>query len=337
MKPPTIASTSDPFDERNRRDEAAIWVVRHDRGLSDDERRVFAAWLQSDPRNEVAWRRLAAVWGRFEGAGAMMTVPAASARRRYASWLGAGLAAAAALALAGYLAWLPRAGTGLPQFAAAAIPETRVLADGSLVRLNAGAIVAEAFTEGERRVRLLQGEAYFAVKSDPNRPFVVETEKVRIRAVGTAFGVDLQTNLVDVLVTEGIVQVEIDRPEEDVKAGGAPPQVTAGHRAVVALQRSPEVAPVVVTEVDVVEVNRANGWRGGLLRLGGATLAELAAEFERQTGRRLVLADASLQAMRVGGRFPGNDIEGFVRVLEEHYDVKVHREADGTLVLNRVR
>jgi transmembrane sensor len=113
--------------------------------------------------------------------------------------------------------------------------------------------------------------------------------------------------------------------------------VTAGHRAVVSRGSQRTIAPVVVTEVDIVEVNRANSWRGGLLRLGGATLAELAQQFEVQTGRKLVFADPDLANLRVGGRFPGDDIEGFVQVLQEHYSVQVRRETDGTLVLDRAR
>ncbi len=218
-------------------------------------------------------------------------------------------------------------------------PQTRVLADGTLARLNVGALLEEIYTAAERRVRLVQGEAYFAVTRDPSRPFVVEAAGVEIEAVGTAFGVALQDAVVDVLVTEGTVKVA--PPEvlanEVAEAAPAAPLVTAGHRAVVSRAPQRAATPVVVTEVDIVEVNRANSWRGGLLRLGGATLAELAQQFEVQTGRKLVFADPDLATLRVGGRFPGDDIEGFVQVLQEHYNVQVRREADGTLTLDRAR
>jgi len=342
MKPASSSNLGpDARDERVRRDAAAAWVVRHDRGLSADEQQAFAAWLEADSRNEAAWRRSAAVWGRFEGAPAVRRGPAAPAKRPapVVRWFAGALAAAAALTLAIYVALPER--TSAPDatvaaLAPAAVPETRLLADGTQVRLNAGATVVEAYTARERRVRLVRGEAYFAVTKDPARPFVVEADGVRIEAVGTAFGVALQPGLVDVLVTEGTVRV--DAPVDAAATEPAPaPLVTAGHRAVVSRAADAPAAGVVVTEVDMVEVNRANAWRGGLLRLGGATLAELAAEFERQTGRRLVLNDPELRDLRVGGRFPGHDIDGFVRVLEDHYEVRVRREADGTLVLERAR
>ena len=218
-------------------------------------------------------------------------------------------------------------------------PQTRVLADGTLARLNIGALLEEVYTVAERRVRLVQGEVYFAVTRDPSRPFVVEAAGVEIEAVGTAFGVALQDAFVDVLVTEGTVKVAPPTaPASKTKdATSTTPLVTAGQRAVVSRRPERAASRVVVTEVDVVEVNRANSWRGGLLRLGGATLEELGQQFEAQTGRKLVFADPDLATLRVGGRFPGNDVEGFAQVLQEHYNVRVRREADGTLVLDRAR
>jgi transmembrane sensor len=42
---------------------------------------------------------------------------------------------------------------------------------------------------GLRQVKLDRGEAWFQVAKDPQRPFVVESGPVRVRAVGTAFSV----------------------------------------------------------------------------------------------------------------------------------------------------
>ena len=320
---------------------AATWVVRHDRGLSAEERGAFAAWLRQDPANEAAWRSESAVWGRFDGFVPSPAVIVATPRRKRIAvgWFAGGLAAAAALVLVAYLPVGSETTGEAPVaiLAPADIPHTRVLADGTLARLNAGAILTEAYSAKERRVRLVRGEAYFAVTNDAARPFIVEAENVRIQAVGTAFGVALNDAEVDVLVTEGTVKVAAS----EVPASSAPsivaPLVTAGHRALVARQPVSAGSAVVISEVDMVEVSRANSWRGGLLRLGGATLAELSLEFERQTGRKLEFADASLGTMRVGGRFPGNDVEGFVRVLEEHHGVVVERKDDGTLILDRAR
>jgi transmembrane sensor len=76
-------------------------------------------------------------------------------------------------------------------------------------------------------------------------------------------------------------------------------------------------------------------WQEPLLRLGGATLAEVAASFEHRTGRRVILADPALGQLRLGGRFRADDIEGFASVVATTLDVDVEHLADGALVLRK--
>lgn len=65
-----------------------------------------------------------------------------------------------------------------------------VLADGSAVYLNAESELTYpvSFSGGERRV-FLKGEAYFEVQKDVDRPFVVEVDSLKIRVLGTEFGI----------------------------------------------------------------------------------------------------------------------------------------------------
>jgi len=249
------------------------------------------------------------------------------------------LAAAAALAVAYVGGWRPGpGGAGVLAGPAAAVPRSLNLSDGTVVRLNVGGEVRERFTPEERTVDLVRGEAHFAVVKNPARPFVVHAGPARVRAVGTAFNVNLRAEAVEILVTEGRVKVtppaESGAPAAATDESAAP-LVDSGQRALVARSRPADGPGVVVSNVSRAELARALAWQGPLLRLGGATLAELAAEFEARTGRRLVLADPALAGLRIGGRFPGDDLEGFVRLLEEHYGVRSHVAPDGAIVLSR--
>ena len=69
--------------------------------------------------------------------------------------------------------------------------------------------------------------------------------------------------------------------------------------------------------------------------LGGATLAEVAREFERRTGQRLVLADPGLGQMSVGGLFKPDDVEGFVHLLENSFGLNADRSHPGETVPRR--
>jgi transmembrane sensor len=347
-------------DDGGLREAAANWVVRRDRGFSDRDAAEFESWLAADSRHrpafekaQTAWRMLGEVPARVAQPMLESAAPADRNAWRIAGW--GGLAAALALVLfirpgEPTLAPVAREAARAPSSVAPAVaPDAKLLPDGTVVRLNTGAELVEEFSASERRIRLRRGEAYFTVTKDPARPFIVEAHGVQVRAVGTAFNVHLQSGAVAVLVTEGSVAVN-PTPEAPEPAGVTPDapgaqrgseqlpadqeaMVLAGERAIVALDSANAGPRVVISKVDPNAVAQALAWRERLLKLGGATLAELVVEFERQTGRRIVLTDPRLGGLRVGGRFQRDDIEGFVRVLEKIHGVTSTRDADGTLWL----
>lgn len=65
-----------------------------------------------------------------------------------------------------------------------------LLADGSRVWLNADSrlVYPEQFVGDEREVTL-EGEAYFEVKKNPDNPFMVQADEMKIRVTGTSFNV----------------------------------------------------------------------------------------------------------------------------------------------------
>ncbi|KKM92723.1 hypothetical protein LCGC14_1215580 [marine sediment metagenome] len=64
-----------------------------------------------------------------------------------------------------------------------------ILSDGTVVKLNAGSSLKfpVTFIKGQNRVVNLIGEAFFDVKKDENSPFIVETETMDVRVLGTKF------------------------------------------------------------------------------------------------------------------------------------------------------
>ena len=357
------ASAPESPDETIR-DAAARWTVRRDRGLSAAESIDFELWLAADPRHAAAMRRASAAWSRLDHLpeNAATPVLAAAARHRSfwrRSFVVGSLAAAAAVALVALRLTRAPATSAAP----AGDPRQLVLSDGTLVHLNTGGEIVEQFTAVERRVLLAHGEAHFAVTKNPALPFVVRAGNVDVRAVGTAFNVNLRSAAVEVLVTEGIVQLNESAepvlaaasaasrpdgpprnessPRDHASAGpasGRPTVLNANERAVVSLAAVAPSAPapaVVVSTATPDEIARTLAWQAPLLRLGGATLAELVLEFQRRSGQRVILADPALASLRVGGRFRADDLEGFTHLLATTLDLEADRAADGALVLRR--
>lgn len=366
-----MSAASSPPDDSALRATAAQWTIRRDRGLSASESIDYELWLAADPRHAAAMQRSAAAWSRLDRIPESAAAPVlATATRRRSFWrrsvvIGS-LAAAAAFALVAIRRSNPAAPPTSPVAttpAPASAPRQFTLSDGTVVQLNTGGEVIEQFTAAERRVLLASGEAHFAVTKNPARPFVVRAGNVDVRAVGTAFNVNLQAATVDVLVTEGVVELNKtvgpalaavpSRDEHDTRNGlplrqasgqaisGSPTTLNANERAVVSLaptsptSSASPAATVVVTTASADEIARTLAWQAPLLRLGGSTLAELVLEFQRRSGQRVILADPALASLRVGGRFRADDLAGFTHLLATTLDLDVEHAADGALVLRK--
>jgi len=97
--------------------------------------------------------------------------------------------------------------------------DTVALPDGTQLVLDAGSIFRypEKFSEKDRTV-YLQGEGYFEVVSDPDRPFIVHADGALIRVLGTEFNVRAwqQDRKVTVAVVRGTVAL---RAKENKDSG----------------------------------------------------------------------------------------------------------------------
>jgi transmembrane sensor len=332
-------------------DEAALWTLRHDHGLTGTEQDEFSQWLAADPRHRAAWAEHRWGWDELDRLAGLQTSVHAMPdpdllRPRRSVWTqvggaarywAAGLAAAAAVAL-GLFVWGPRApvseAPAMPlTFRMPALIEQRELPDGSVIELNRGAVVTEHYTDGERRVRLARGEAHFKVAKDVARPFFVEAGGVSVRAVGTAFNVRLESASVEVLVTEGKVQVGAvapNRPETRAIEGNGP-YLGANERTVVSL--APSAPAPQVSLMPPAEIEARLAWQPRLLDFTDAPLTEIVAEFNRRNPVRLTLGDARLREVRLSATFRSDNVEGFVRLMESDFGMKSEWRSDSEVVL----
>ncbi|WP_129779553.1 FecR family protein [Peristeroidobacter soli] len=307
--------------------EAAAWVARvHGPEVTREVRDELARWMDADPSHAVAYLRAEAAWERMERLKAVpvsslapeQTVAPWRMTRRIALAGGLGLCAASA---AGW--WI----FSLPDTYESAIGERRIIAleDGSRVTLNTASVLRVRFTDSERSLHLVSGEALFEVAHNPLRPFVVKAASSHIRALGTAFSVRLRSDLAEVTVTEGTVVV-VEAPETSPPPDPAR-QIAAGSGAVVdrTTVAKSELAP------DVLRQRLA--WSEGVIELRGETLEQAAEEFSRYRTKRIIVADPRIASIRIGGRFPSDEADAFLRSVQSGFPVRIIEGADGTVYL----
>jgi transmembrane sensor len=325
---------------------AAQWLARRERvtwGAADDA--ALSEWIAADFNHRAAWLRLSTAWQQTERLKALNThaprgsVPArtdlhlpfftraphtesapaaAQSRRKFyrrpQTWA-AGLLLVMLCGVAGYRMLTP------PSYqtqigALQAIP----LSDGSRVTLNTNTAVRVTVSATERRVALQQGEAYFEVAKDPGRPFIVEAGGKRIVAVGTQFSVRREARDVQVIVTEGAVRVDAGEKGGTLLRAGA-----------MARARGEDVR---VQIKPVAEAEQALSWRSGYLVFDRTPLAEAVAEFNRYNTRRILIGDATLGSIPVGGNFRVANVEAFIRLIERELAV-VSEERGEQIILQR--
>lgn len=251
------------------------------------------------------------------------------------------LAGAAALTLAATGWWQTAARTKPDLPARPAVvhqPARQTLPDGSLAELRDGARLSIAYSPAIRRVVLEHGEGHFVVEKDSARPFIVVAGGVEVRAVGTAFSVQVGPRDVSVLVTSG--RVALDSPAAPERPAAPLALLEAGTRAVVApaarTAREPPPPPLLQT-LNATEIQERLHWRIPRLELSGTRLGEALELFNRHSPQRLVLADPRLANLQVSGLVRADNTAALLHLLATNYGVVARPAGAGELILERSR
>ncbi len=193
------------------------------------------------------------------------------------------------------------------------------LNDGTILHLNSDSDAEVRFTNVGRKVRLLKGEASFEIAHDPSRPFDVEARSAIIRAVGTAFNLRLRPSVVELTVTKGAVTVH--------SGNRSTGHVGAGSGAII------QPTNVSLTQLGPKLINQRTAWRNQMLELDGDTIEQAASEFNRYRVAPILIGDARVSSLRVGGRFRTKDSRDFLSALQVSLPVRVVQGEDGSAML----
>ncbi len=197
--------------------EAAIgWMVEMTSGaMSEEQYQIFEAWLQADPRNEIAWVRLqealmpcgvAARQGLDRGVLTNRLVKRQHNRRTFLAGL-IGTVGVGGLATAVADRFLPLSHLLADRFTLTAQHERVMLADGSELTLAPQTALDLEYKEGLRGVRLLSGEVLVRVVSRA-APFQLSVDGIVLQTLSGTFMVETRTGTQNVSAIEGKGRVD---------------------------------------------------------------------------------------------------------------------------------
>ncbi len=143
-----------------------------------------------------------------------------------------------------------------------------VLSDGSAVFLNAESELTYpvAFSGSKRKV-YLKGEAYFNVRRDEHKPFVVEVDRLKVEVLGTTFGVRAYPD-------EQSIQTVLESGKVKVKGGGDSVVLVPSYRAIYYKEKA-------TLAMDCVDISLFLGWKDGRLVYDNTSLEDILRDLGR--------------------------------------------------------
>jgi transmembrane sensor len=228
--------------------------------------------------------------------------------------------------------------------------KTRIrLSDGTMVWLNAGSSLKypPKFGKHTREV-FLEGEAYFDVKQQVNQPFIIHTEKMDIKVLGTAFNVRSyeDEDFQETSLISGAVEISVKQADKLSRVVLKPNQKLVVHD-IKHTQTKVEKATIIHQSADVIIERKAlsailspdsgqvaeTAWLSNRFVFQNETLESMARRLERWYGITIVIKDPQLSGLRFTGRADNLPLEKLLAILQEIKPFNYSIE-DGTVIIN---
>ncbi|NOT11194.1 MAG: FecR family protein [Methylococcaceae bacterium] len=299
--------------------EAMAWFSRQRTGgLSAKEQALFQAWQAKSPAHRQAYQDVQALW---DDTDFNQAIRLASLKRQPVAespvplnkrhtpnrghWLSFGLAASFALCV---VLLDPITRLQADYYTPVGGNQAITLADGSIVTLNTNTAIKVAFSGNERRIRLIEGEAYFDVRHLDGQPFIVEADNTETRVVGTQFMVRTTQVEEKITVIKGLVNVSNTLQNQSVFLH--PDQQVSNNASGLSTVRQ-------------LEGSQEAFWLNGRLSLQDVPLEHAVNELARYLPGLVVITGNSLKAYRISGRFNITQPQHALTTLERTLPITV--------------
>lgn len=190
------------------------------------------------------------------------------------------------------------------------VKSTIVLADGSRIWLNADSKVQyPALFTGHTREVYLNGEAFFDIAKNPEKPFIIHLSKGTVRVLGTSFNIKAYDNqpVVETSVATGrvafIPRLKNNQPADTVF-------LSPNNKVVYRPEEEKIITAATVSADD-------KAWTEGKMIFRGNTFEDIAIELERNFGKKIVFNNEEVKSYRLTGSFQNNTLAEILDYLSK--------------------
>lgn len=205
---------------------------------------------------------------------------------------------------------------------------TVTLSDGTIVYLGSNSKIRYPKTFASIREMELVGEAFFKVKRDPTRPFIIHTNKIQTKVLGTSFKIEaFQGSPIEVSVATGKVRVDRQANKSN-KHLTSVAVLTPGHL----VNWDEKTEKATLNDVSTRELEL---WKDGNLTFNNQRLADVVAVLERCYNVNIKILPDDLSDYRINTTCSLNEsIDKIMSVMSKAGSFKYKLERNQIIISN---
>ncbi len=187
-----------------------------------------------------------------------------------------------------------------------------ILQDSSIVYLNAGSelTIPDNFGKQDRIVQL-SGEAFFEIKKDPSKQFIISTDHSKTRVLGTSFNIKSYNEDIKEKITVSEGKIQVSSTPTKIYKEAVTTQLSKNQQLSFSKSGNPTF------NVTQVNASRTGSWRYDQLEFDNASIQEISLMLSRWYGISVRLLDPSKSCRKYTLSFNNEPINRVLSVLKE--------------------
>jgi len=199
----------------------------------------------------------------------------------------------------------------------------QTLNDGSVVYLanNTTFSYPEQFSSEERKVNL-NGEAFFDITSNPQKPFRIETEQVIVEVLGTAFNVKSENgNLFELAVERGKVRVTLKSDPSQTQLVFPGEKITANNHRLVKIMN---------------ENSAYFAWKTKRMRFKDESLSNIVNVINKNYKANIKLVGSGINDRKLTVTFYNNSLSTITELICLSLNLSSEIQTDSTIIIKPI-
>ena len=316
--------------QNNTATQAAYWQAQLSSDLATEQhRREFELWLNERPEHKIAWHEVNAFWAGLDSlteadisdvkSSPVIAYHKTDTIKPSLRFTRPALAIAASLLLMASVIYAQGEFYFADYTTLPGRQRNIILADGSEITMNTDTAISVDYSPRHRQITLHDGEAYFVVAPDVQRPFDVQTHSGQVRALGTEFNIKTRQKDVTVTVYQHAVRVSAEN-------GEAIESLAEGKQLV--------FSEDTLSPVTSANLQRGKAWTKQRMIFQDKPLAEVIEELNRYRAGRIIVMNNAIKTLPVTGVFATDDTNIALLTIEQSLPITVTKITEKLVLLS---